>query len=333
MAPINSFENNRCPAIVVIVSAAVVGGHEQQAYHLINDLISGADVTVVCSSEQIKEYFETLPCSVVTANFLKKGKIWKQLWYARTAAKILQKYIHNADKVIVSGGTIEATICPIYACKSLNNKLECIAYVPMYIDRSITHGFVGKLYNCMIDLIGRRPDAYCTINKIQAYILKKKLKKRVFILPNKIREVSPPTQSFGKRLIYVGRFDDKQKDLTSLLLLLDSQENPYREMLMIGSGPAENELKNIAKNSKYLHVTFLPWLDPQSMDNAIGFDDCLILNSRWEGEPLVIREFTARGLPCIAKNIDGVRGVVNKRLRFNNNFELLSIVIKVFHAI
>lgn len=332
MDEINVSQNSRHPIIVVLISSFVAGGHEQQVYHLINDLILRAEVTVVCPSEQIKKVFEMLPCSVVLEDFLKEGKFWKQLWYAQSAAKLLRKYVQNVDKVVISGGSIVATICPVYACKLVNSKLECISYVPTYTDRSITHGLVGKLYNCIIDMIGHKPDAYCTINKIQAFIFKRKFKKRVIILPNIIRDVSPPAQSFGKRLVYVGRFDDESKDLTSLLLMLDCPENPYNEMLMIGTGPAENSLKEIANQSRYIHVTFLPWLDPELMDKRIGLDDCLILNSRWEGEPLVIREFSARKLPCIAKEIDGVRGIVPKRFRFSNKFELLKIVREVFET-
>jgi glycosyltransferase involved in cell wall biosynthesis len=115
-----------------------------------------------------------------------------------------------------------------------------------------------------------------------------------------------------------------------LLLILDRPENPYREMLLIGTGPAEVRLKSIAANMKWLHVKFLPWLDPHSMDTVLGLEDCLILNSRWEGEPLVVREFSARGLPCVARNIAGVRGVVPKKHRYGDEAELFSIMKKLY---
>jgi hypothetical protein len=74
------------------------------------------------------------------------------------------------------------------------------------------------------------------------------------------------------------------------------------------------------------------WLSPEEIDDSIGLEDVLILNSRWEGEPLVVREFLERGLTCIARDIEGVRGLIDKKFRFTSQSELLPILNESYHS-
>jgi hypothetical protein len=267
---------------------------------------------------------------VVVADFMEEGKFWQQLRRVPRTARILAPFFATADKVIVSGGAVVATFGPVYACKWLDRKTECIAYVPAYTDRSLTHGAVGSVYNWMVDRIARRADAYCTINRIQAAIFRKRFGRAVIVLPNKIRPVALPVESFGKRLVYVGRFDEESKDLSNLVGMLDVAENPYTKLLMIGAGPAESALLSLAGAARHIEISFLPWLNAQEMDSKIGQDDCLIMNSRWEGEPLVVREFIARRLPTIAKNVAGFRFIVPKAYRFERKEQLLALLNRVY---
>lgn len=316
--------------IVFVVTTEVVGGHEHQAYHVIHDLAQRAEVTVICPTQPIADYFADLPCAVVVTNFLQAGKFWQQLRHVPRTARILAPFFATADKVIVSGGAVVATLGPVYACKWLNREMTCIAYVPAYTDRALTHGVVGSVYNWIVDRLARRPDAYCTINRIQAAIFRKRFGRNVIVLPNKIRTVAAPAESFGKRLVYVGRFDEESKDLSNLVAMLDVPENPYTTLLMIGAGPAEDALKRLAASARHIEISFLPWLNAQEMDSKIGQDDCLIMNSRWEGEPLVVREFIARKLPAITKNVAGFRFIVPKAFRFEGQDQLLAILNRVY---
>jgi len=332
MSNLIKYLNSSYEKIVVVVSSDVLGGHEQQALYLINMLMKYGPVTVICTNISIHAYFNKLRCSVVIEPFFRRGKFWSQLWYSRHTKKMFAKYVTNADLIFVSGGTLDATINPVYACKAISPKIECISYVPMYVDRSLVYGFVGRIYNYAIDFLGRKADSYCVINRIQASVFKRKLNSNVYIHRNTIREVSIPAQSFGKRLIYIGRFDDLQKNLSKLLLMLDVIDNPYRELIMIGSGPCEANLRKIASKSKFINVKFLTWLNSVDMDSAIGSNDCLILNSRWEGEPLVVREFLLRGLPCISRNIDGVRGLIPRANRFSSEYELIKVLNRIWNS-
>ena len=218
------------------------------------------------------------------------------------------------------------------AIRLLNPWAHIISDVPMYIDRSHTHGLFGHLYNFLLDVIAKVADEYWTINRIQAYIIKKRVGITTNYILNRVRYVRKPTHTFGPRLVYVGRFDNKQKDVVGLLNLLDHPKNPYKNVILIGDGPDRQAVINVIKNTQYIAVEVKGWLSPEEIDDSIGLEDVLILNSRWEGEPLVVREFLERGLTCIARDIEGVRGLIDKKFRFTSQSELLPILNESYHS-
>lgn len=50
------------------------------------------------------------------------------------------------------------------------------------------------------------------------------------------------------------------------------------------------------------------------------------MNSRWEGEPMIVREMKAAGIPAIGTNIDGFRGILPRTQRFADRRELLDLL-------
>ncbi|OZB49601.1 MAG: hypothetical protein B7X60_00565 [Polynucleobacter sp. 39-45-136] len=313
--------------LLFIVNSTLIGGHEMQAKYLIKDFINaGSEIVLLGPTKDICDFFKGLGAIVHYAPFNFKGKLWKQILFSKKSSKIIAQYVSECKYVIVSGGSIEATINPVMAIRFINPLAHIISYVPMYIDRRHTHGWLGYLYGLFLNAIARITDEYWTINRIQAYIIKKKTGVKTSYILNRIRTVLPPIQTLGPRLVYVGRFDDKQKDIVGLLNLLDHPKNPYKNVVLIGDGPDRQIIIDAINLLQNLVVEVKGWLSSEKIDSSIGFDDILILNSRWEGEPLVVREFLAKGLTCIAKDIVGVRGVVDKKFRFKTQDQLLSIL-------
>lgn len=318
--------------ILIVISGAVIGGHESQAYEIAADLISmGHDVEIICSAQSTFDYFKTLECTIKLIDFIIPGKIWRQWLDSSKVREILKNNIVEFDTILISAGTIEGLIAVSHAIKKEKQDCRVIGYVPMYIDRSLTHGLVGKIYNCLLNQLGRAVDEYLTINKIQSAIIARNPQRPTVFIPNRIRTVMPPGRSFGKRLVYVGRFDDKQKGLLDLLDLLNDERNPYRELVMIGDGPDREQIVAKAKTLQQMTVSFPGWLSGETLEHFLGQDDVLILNSRWEGEPLVVREFGARNLLSISREITGVRGLIKKRFRFKNR-EQLCILLNQIHG-
>jgi glycosyltransferase involved in cell wall biosynthesis len=315
--------------LLVLVCGTVVGGHEMQLKEILWDLCECyADVTVVCATVVSYEYFYGIPGNVILLPFSEPGKIWVQWIRARAIAKKLAPLVNRVDGIIVSGGTIEACIGAARACKLVSPTKALVAYIPMYIDRSITNGVVGALYNLIVKAMAPVVDRYLTINRIQARLIAEAFSRPAAIVENKIRPVCRPSGSKGPRLVYVGRFDDKQKKVVELINFLDTTEQPYRELVIIGDGPDGNAVADAAASAAAIKVSLLGWLSAFEVDRALGTEDCLIMNSRWEGEPLVIREFAARGLPCVARDITGVRGVTSRSMRYRTREELIEVLCK-----
>jgi glycogen synthase len=103
-------------------------------------------------------------------------------------------------------------------------------------------------------------------------------------------------------------------------------------VIFIGDGPDRMAIADKAQAVSHIKVNLGPWMPVTGVDQFLGVDDCLIMNSRWEGEPLVVREFTARGLPCVVRDIAGMRGVTNRSMRFSDADGLIGILKELHNA-
>jgi hypothetical protein len=318
--------------VLFIVNSILIGGHESQAKWIIIDLLkNNIKVVVLCPDKKVCEFFMNIGVDVYYVPFNIKGKLWKQLLIKRKIKNFLLPFVSNQQEIIVSGGSIEAIINPILTIRSLNYSAHIVSYVPMYIDRSITHGWLGHLYNYSLDAIARITDEFLTINRIQATIIKRRTGIPTKYVQNRIRPLKMPKQSFGPRLVYIGRLDDKQKNITELIKLLDHRDNPFTQFLIIGDGPDYKLVMDAIYRVKYISIHYKGWLISEQVDESIGTDDVLILNSRWEGEPLVVKEFLGKGLICVSREIAGVRGVIDRKYRFKTQLELLGILKNLFY--
>lgn len=101
--------------------------------------------------------------------------------------------------------------------------------------------------------------------------------------------------------IYVGRLEDRQKNLSLLIDALADVSEFSWELKVFGDGPSGDKIKKYA-NSKNINnkITWYGFVeDPfEKVDKAT----CLILTSRFEGFPLVLVEAIERGLPVVASD-------------------------------
>lgn len=321
---------NKETQLLILVSGDVVGGHEMQLKILVEKIRHHVGkITILCASQDTYQYFIEQDSEVHLVNFLVAGKVWHQWTGAGSVAPLIGPHVLAADHVLVSGGTLEACIAASRASKLTSPRIRVTAYMPMYIDRSVSHGVVGLAYNVLANFMARTIDEFLTINPIQAALLRRHTRRPALVVENQIRSVARPTASYGRRLVFVGRFDNKQKGVAELIQLLDTAANPYQSLVLIGDGPDKPQVVAAASRAIHIKVKLLGWMANDAIDSFLGIDDCLIMNSAWEGEPLVVREFNERGLPCIVRRIDGVRGVTKKSMRFSTQSELIEILRRV----
>lgn len=315
--------------IAIICCSNVVGGHELQAAALAKSLADRATVTVYLNRPEHASLFNGLDIkSLISANqFLRPGNIFFQYFDGWFRKNTIRQLVECHEQVIVSAGTVEAGIAMGVALRGYK---PISLYLPSFYDRVPVWGSIGRLYNCMLSISCSLYDRIITINRIQAYIIRKFTRVSTLVISNKIREIQRPVEQGSARLVFVGRLDP-QKRVHELIQWLDSKSNPIKELILFGDGPSRRQLEDQSKTLAYLKCSFFGWTSPEEQDRLIRSSDILLLNSLIEGEPLVIREARARGMFIAARDIVGTRGVTSRAERFASQIELLNRLIFISH--
>jgi UDP-D-galactose:(glucosyl)LPS alpha-1,6-D-galactosyltransferase len=136
--------------------------------------------------------------------------------------------------------------------------------------------------------------------------------------------------------LYVGRLDDNPKNISFMLKGLAKLKNKNWKLKIIGTGPDENKLKNLAKKLKILDR--IEWLGfKKDSFGEITEATALLLTSRWEGFPMVLVEANQRGIPVISSDckggskdivIPGVNGYLYKEGDMNEFVKVVNGVIE-----
>ena len=121
-------------------------------------------------------------------------------------------------------------------------------------------------------------------------------------------------------VFFVGKFEPNK----NLIDLINQFNNSSMKLLLVGNGPQENKLREIAKENIY----FLPFHNQSMMPIIYRIGDALILNSKSETWGLVINEALACGVPVIASDkCGGSIDLINQDngIVFSNTIELTKI--------
>jgi len=114
------------------------------------------------------------------------------------------------------------------------------------------------------------------------------------------------------RLLYLGRFV-RFKNLPSLLRAV--ARLPYVRLTLVGSGPAEDHLKELAiKLSLSGRVTFMPPVHGEKKSQVLQEHDVLVMPSITEISPHSAIEARAAGLPVLLTEDTGLSSVFNEEM-------------------
>jgi len=131
-------------------------------------------------------------------------------------------------------------------------------------------------------------------------------------IPNAIdvKSLSPDVnQKYEKQIIFVGRLS-KEKGINSLIQLTQILPKDIH-LIIVGSGPLENEIKNLAIQKS--NVDFMGYLSKDKVIPLIRGSFALIQPSLAEGISSTVLEAMACNVPIIASDVGG-----NKELVINN---------------
>lgn len=317
-------EMNPRPRIGFAICSRVIGGHEFQASTIAKDLSLHADVTVFVNQPDQHALFDHVGINVVLLRdeLLQPGVLPFQLWFGWSHRESLRRQLRGFQQVIVSAGTVEAAVSVGLALRGI---VPINLYLPVFYDRRPVWGaFLGCAYNGLLILACKLFDRVITINRIQGHLIVRFTGIKAMVVPNSVRHVAAPCARPGK-MVFIGRLDH-HKRVEELLHWIDFKENPFQEILIVGDGPLRESINVVAREMKFVRVNFQGWLSPHSQDALLSKHDVLLLNSLFEGEPLVIREAAKRGMRVICRSIIGVRGVTRVAQRYSTCSELRLIL-------
>lgn len=114
-------------------------------------------------------------------------------------------------------------------------------------------------------------------------------------------------------LLFVGRFDDSVKRISSIIRVFHklAPKYPDVDLLIIGGGNDEQDLKKQSEDMLPGRVLFTGWISKDN-EKALYYNvsECLILASWREGFPTVIGEAFSCGIPVISSDVGGIDDMV-----------------------
>ena len=118
----------------------------------------------------------------------------------------------------------------------------------------------------------------------------------------------------NKEFIFIGRLVPEKNPM----LLAEVAKKMKLSVTFIGSGPCENEIKNIYPSAK-----ITGWINKEEIRKLLKITRCLIFPSNWyECQPLAVLECMSKGIPCISsKNCASSESIIEEYtgLLFINN--------------
>ena len=112
--------------------------------------------------------------------------------------------------------------------------------------------------------------------------------------------------------VYFGRLSE-EKGILTLLKAMKGISNT--KLLILGSGPQEELLRNFTEENNLQNVEFLGYKGKNDINEIIGKAKFVVVPSEWyDNSPLVIYESFALGTPVIGANLGGIPELVNHEI-------------------
>ena len=235
----------------------------------------------------------------------------------RRAVPDLLRFVHsNPPDVVLSTHThLNLALCAIRPLLPHRSRLALRepTHAPVELD-----GRATRARRLAQRLLYRRADLVIATSEVMRADMGRLTGARISLLPNPVRvdaireaarSPSTPRPTEGRRFVSVGRLDP-QKSLPDLVAAFAVGSGPSDELLLIGEGPARQEVIDTAvEHGVHDRVHLLgflaqPWAE-------VAASDAFLLASRAEGMPNAVLEALAVGTPVIA--VDDLEALVDIR--------------------
>lgn len=297
--------------------------------HIIQNLPSDIKITVLilCGNSKDdlvrKELFEKQGCSVYVLNvphlYTRKFKIFYHHYLHLIKKSITEFFkINQFDYCYLNRFNIAGPICLTIKRKFKNTTI--IFNALGNIDSKYGNGYVTALFNSSLKKLCKYSDYYVSISE-QCFTKKFPIKgKRIVLHDYSNIEIKTDSKIFSKknvcRLGQIGYFSDNKNQLFSLSLVRKLNDKGYDADLHLIGFPTNLNYYSLLKS--FINDNDLGkkvYMLDKNFDKIDFFDciDLLLIPSKSEGFPLVIKESLSRKTPIIGSNaipfeaeVDGV---------------------------
>jgi glycosyltransferase involved in cell wall biosynthesis len=156
--------------------------------------------------------------------------------------------------------------------------------------------------------------------QLMAAMKKHGLKGNFEVLPNVVDDqlfTSAEGEKPIRKLIHVSVIDDKQKNVSGLLKAFKKIHHKYPDvsLTIVGGGPDESAIKRLSNELglTFRGVEFKGSLTGTELVSEFHKASALVMNSRFENQPVVILEALCCGLPVIAPSIGGIPEIISSK--------------------
>lgn len=130
---------------------------------------------------------------------------------------------------------------------------------------------------------------------------------REYVLVNFVAMQNDPNLTPGEYFLYLGRLSPEK----GVDVLLEAARNVLSRIVIAGTGPEEQRLRNMAAEYKLRNVEFLGFQSSDKVEQLLRGCRAVIAPSRgYEHCPLVVVESFAAGKPVVAAHIGGIPELV-----------------------
>ncbi len=309
--------------IVVFVPVDFVGGHERMLLALLARSVELGllQPAIHCGhNPRLLEWCRAAGLTDVTAttfDLCSNGKLAR----LANAIRLYRMARHCAPNqpVLIAPGSIQSATW--YTLAAVLASPHAIMYVPMVFGAG-TMGFrFPALRDWITRWVSRRVGGWITISAEQKALLQRlwPITAPVRVVHNvnalaSARDSSIRLQQNAPylRLLFVGRFDVRQKGLDWLLsfFLRHPRHLQQCRLTLLGAAGEVSKVDEWAKRLNCLEPEFATIMDWQDPEQAYAGADALILASRFEGLPLVALEAIGCGLAVLASKQSGLGTIV-----------------------
>lgn len=277
-----------------------IGGSERQGFELAKNLANRHDVSILMKRRngRIKELNNQEKLKIKSIPFINLP-ILRYLSFIAGGIGELKKQKKKIDVIICLGLGPECVIA----------FLARVFFRIPYIVSIRSEGFSANLMIIRkilrISLLRYAAGVTVQTRKIDRLFQKYFPRTRTLIIPNGIC-LSHQTAR-GDKIIYAGRLINDGTQDKGIRFLIDALRDLPYEGMIIGTGPEENELRQMAKGLK---IDFTGEIAPAKMLEQMSQGRILVLPSLTEGFPNVILEAMSIGMPVIATKAGGIPDII-----------------------